>query len=126
MKPLIYIAGPISKGDWMLNCRRALEIAKKLIDGGFAVYVPQLSIFWHLVFLHSQPSWWLDHVDYAILSRCDALIRLPGESVGADAEVAFCEQNKIPVYVSVEDLFQCRPILKPIPTIPFSRAQEVE
>lgn len=123
MKPLIYIAGPISRGDMMMNCRRAIEIAEELIEKGFAVYVPQLSIFWH--FLKEHPhQWWLE-LDYPILKRCDALLRLPGESVGADKEVEFCEKNRIPVYLSVEDLTQCRTILKPIPTVPFSKAQEV-
>jgi hypothetical protein len=33
-----------------------------------------------------------------VLLRCDAVVRLYGESAGADFEVAIAEENKIPVY----------------------------
>jgi hypothetical protein len=36
--------------------------------------------------------------DFQWLSVCDALVRLPGESKGADREVAFCAERGVPVF----------------------------
>jgi hypothetical protein len=36
--------------------------------------------------------------------RCDALLRLPGESQGADAEVELAKKHGIPVFYSIEEL----------------------
>ena len=38
------------------------------------------------------------------VKRCDILLRLPGESNGADMEVVLAESLDIPVYYSVRDL----------------------
>ena len=43
-------------------------------------------------------------MDLELVSRCDAVLRLPGESVGADMETAFACSRSIPVYYSVEQL----------------------
>lgn len=41
------------------------------------------------------------------LERCDAIIRLPGDSSGADAEVRRAEQLKLPVFPSVAAFLEC-------------------
>jgi hypothetical protein len=40
-----------------------------------------------------------------MLARCDALLRLPGESPGADREVKRARELWIPVYGLLEDQF---------------------
>ena len=40
---------------------------------------------------------WID-LDLALLARCDGLVRLPGPSAGADAEVAWCVEHGVPVH----------------------------
>jgi hypothetical protein len=40
----------------------------------------------------------------ALAERCDAILRLPGESRGADAEVARFRARGAPVYTQVEEL----------------------
>jgi len=40
--------------------------------------------------------------------KCNAVLRLPGESKGADAEVALAEENGIDVFYSIEDLIQAQ------------------
>ena len=40
---------------------------------------------------------WID-LDLALLARCDGLVRLPGASVGAYAEVAWCDEHGVPVH----------------------------
>ena len=39
-----------------------------------------------------------------LLQHCDAVLRLPGESTGADQDVAIAEQRGIPVYHRVEEI----------------------
>lgn len=41
---------------------------------------------------------------HRLLSRCDAVLRIPGDSRGADAECALAREWGIPVYTSVADL----------------------
>ena len=39
-----------------------------------------------------------------LLQHCDAVLRLPGESRGADQDVAIARERGIPVYTSVEQV----------------------
>jgi hypothetical protein len=39
-----------------------------------------------------------------LLTHCDAVLRLPGESAGADQDVAIAQQRGIPVYRSVAEI----------------------
>ena len=40
----------------------------------------------------------------AFLRRCDAVLRLPGKSPGADKEVKEAQALDMPVYFGIEDL----------------------
>ena len=57
--------------------------------------------FWH--FLNPKPYETWIKLDEEWVLRCDALLRLPGESKGADAEVAQAKKHRIPVYYSIEE-----------------------
>jgi NAD-dependent oxidoreductase involved in siderophore biosynthesis len=39
-----------------------------------------------------------------LLAHCDAVLRLPGESRGAEQDVAIARQLGIPVYLRIEDI----------------------
>lgn len=41
---------------------------------------------------------------HRLLQHCDAVLRLPGESAGADQDVAIARQRGLPVYRSVEEI----------------------
>ncbi len=41
---------------------------------------------------------------HRLLQHCGAVLRLPGESTGADQDVALARQRGIPVYTRVEDI----------------------
>ncbi len=98
----VYVAGPVSKGDMAHNIHQAIDAADKLMAVGYTVFVPHLTFFWHLIngmrFEHEK---WMAQ-DFAWLELCNALIRLPGESKGADMEVDFCKEHSIPVFYSIE------------------------
>ncbi|UOF78529.1 hypothetical protein [Caudoviricetes sp.] len=64
-------------------------------------YVPHLTHFWDIV-SHKETLDWL-HLDKVWLASCDAMVRLPGESRGADIEEEFALRRGIPVFHSVAD-----------------------
>lgn len=39
-----------------------------------------------------------------LLERCDAVLRLPGESTGADQDVAIAESRGLPVYYDIAEI----------------------
>ena len=43
-------------------------------------------------------------VAHRLLERCDAVLRLPGESRGADLDVARARELGLPVYFSIDEL----------------------
>jgi len=84
---IVYIAGPLtSSGNVAVNIRKALYIAESLVDAGFLPVIPHLTHFWHFVFPKDY-EWWLA-LDLQWLEVCDFIIRIPGESKGADREMA--------------------------------------
>jgi hypothetical protein len=102
MKPKVYVAGPYTKGDVALNVRKAIEAGNELTQHGFAAFVPHFTHFWHLLFPHEY-QFWIEH-DEEWISVCDYLLRLPGDSSGADGEVKFAKEHGIKVFYSMGDL----------------------
>lgn len=117
---VIYIAGPITKGDPVWNAAQADRAAFELMERGFAVINPMLTMWAgaaeaggtrpdpkaHGPFETLTHETWVK-TSLALVERCDAVLRLPGDSRGADAEVAHADLKGIPVYYSVEDV-TCR------------------
>lgn len=98
----IYIAGPYSVGDTAVNVRNAILAADLVAAKGYVPYVPHVLHFWHLVLPHDYEFW--TTLDFAWLKRCDAVLRLPGVSLGADTEVALASLWGMPIYFNVEEL----------------------
>jgi hypothetical protein len=98
----VYIASPYTKGDVAQNVRASLLAADQLVALGFLPYAPLLSHFWHLVSPKPYETWMM--LDKEWILRCDCLLRLPGESSGADAEVKWAEENAIPVFYSIQKM----------------------
>lgn len=101
MRPLvIYIAGPYSAPDPCINTHRAIAYADVLLQRDLCVpVVPHLSHFWHTMHPHPYGDW--IRMDLALLERCDGVIRLAGDSPGADGEVARANELGLPVYSEV-------------------------
>ena len=92
----VFVSGPYTKGDVAANVRAAIEAAAQLTDTGYIVYLPHLTHFWHLVSPRPYEDW--IKLDLAWLKLCDAVVRLPGESPGADREETEADTLGIPVY----------------------------
>ena len=98
----VYIASPYTKGDPAVNVKIQIDMADELITKGFAPFVPLYSHFQHMH--HPRPyEDWLK-LDLEWIKSCDCVLRLSGESSGADKEVEFAEKNNILFFYSIEDL----------------------
>jgi hypothetical protein len=100
----IYLASPYSIGDPLTNVRRQIDAAEELINAGFYPYLPLLSHFQHQIHPHDYDTW--VRLDDAWVACCQALLRLPGESKGADREVALALRLGIPVFYSILDIIK--------------------
>jgi len=81
---LVYISGPYTQGDPVENARNAMLVGTAVFLLGGAPFVPHTSITWHAIHPMKWEQWLA--LDLAMLRRCDSIIRLPGESSGADLE----------------------------------------
>lgn len=116
----VYICGPISKGDLLHNVDQATAAFVALAKAGFAPMCPHWSVY-------SKPAVGSSYSDYVFcvatangndemtyadwigvdlpwVEVSDAVLRLPGESTGADMEVAHAAKHEIPVMDSVADV----------------------
>ncbi len=102
-RPLVYIAGPYTHPDPVQNTHEVIRVAAELVDKGLVTpFVPHLTLLWHLVDPRPLDFWY--EYDVAMLARCDALLRLPGDSTGADREVAFAKERGLPVFTKQDEL----------------------
>lgn len=97
----VYVAGPYT-GDTLANTHAAIAAGNVLLDAGLWPYVPHLSHYWHEQHPHDYEAWMA--LDFAWVRRCDALLRMPGTSSGADREVALATEIGIPVFRSPEEV----------------------
>ena len=92
----IFIAGPYTTGDVASNVREAIEIADVLLSQDVIPFIPHLAHFWHLLCPHEYTVW--TEYDIEWLKVCDGLLRMPGDSPGAENEIEKAKEFGIPVY----------------------------
>ncbi|RMI13701.1 DUF4406 domain-containing protein [Cellulomonas triticagri] len=113
---LILIAGPYQSGTdgdpaaMAANLRRLEEAAWPVFARG---HVPMIGEWVALPVLASMGASGptdpraadvLYPTAERLLQHCDAVLRLPGESRGADQDVAIARRRGLPVYTSVEEI----------------------
>lgn len=113
---LLYIAGPISKGDLRANIRQACEAGIRLMKHGVAVHVPHLTCYMGQVYRGDGaipevlPSgtviedWY--QMSLVEVRRCDGVLRLPGQSSGSDMEVDEARGMGKPIFHSVDEVLE--------------------
>ncbi len=99
---LIYVAGPYSKGDVTENIRNALKAADEIWGLGHTPVIPHLCHLWHAISPKKYQEWLA--YGQSLLWYCDAILRLPGSSLGADKEVEFALRVGIMVYYNIVDI----------------------
>jgi nucleoside 2-deoxyribosyltransferase len=105
-KLMVYVAGPFrANSSWKMeqNIRRAESLALEAWADGYTAICPHANTRFYQ---HELPDdVWLKG-DLTILSRCDAVLLTKDwlDSSGARAEVAFADQNGIPVFMHLTEL----------------------
>lgn len=101
----IYIAAPYSRGVPDEVMARVIDAAERLRAVGWAPFIPHTMTFlWAVRYQHPK-GYWLDF-DNEWLTRCDAILRLPGESSGADAEVGLARALGLQVFRTLEEALE--------------------
>lgn len=117
-KKRVYIAGPITKGPLDGNINQATDAFVALARAGLAPFCPHWSCYsgratrtaeGHVIAFAGVTPNGLTHedwygIDLSWVSVADAVIRLPGESRGADLEVAEAHRAGIPVFGAVGEV----------------------
>jgi len=98
----VYVASPYTIGDVAVNVKTQMDIANELMDNGFAPFVPLYLHFQHM--MHPRPYQDWIKIDLEWVKVCDCILRLEGESSGADGEVEFANELGIPVFYSIEEV----------------------
>ena len=103
-KAIVYIASPYTAGDVQANVDRQRLMAHRLLDLGYCPIVPLLSHY--LEEIHPRP-WdeWMQ-MDFTLLKTAHCVLRLPGESKGADLEVAYARELGMPVFYSINGMLE--------------------
>lgn len=97
MKPLVYIAGPYTNPDPVLNTRSAIQIGMSIYETGLAaVEIPHVSLLTHMVEPRELDFWYQYDLDK--LEHCHAVYRFAGVSSGADKEEEFAESLELPIF----------------------------
>jgi hypothetical protein len=97
----IYVAGPFS-GEELANTLAALEAGERLEAIGCDAFVPHIFYWWNREYPKTYEHWLKKCLLW--MRKCDAVYRLPGESRGADCEVAVASIYDIPVFRSEEEV----------------------
>ncbi len=87
---IIFISGPYAKPDPVVNTRNAILAGEEVLKLGHIPFIPHLNHLWHLVSPHPEEFWYAH--DLIWLRKCDAILRLPGESRGADNEMKMAKK----------------------------------
>lgn len=98
----VYIASPYSNGDKNINVLRQICAYGEIISMGAIPYAPLLAHYVDEVCPQSYDTWM--KIDFEWIAECDCLLRLEGDSSGADAEVKEMLRLGRPVFYSLDEL----------------------
>ncbi len=117
---MILVAGPYRSGTndeperMAENLRRLESVTLNLFRAG---HIPMIGEWVALPLLRlaggqrpGDAAWQeiLYPVANRLITRCDAVLRLPGESKGADEDVRLAQEMGLAVYYNLEDVPGCR------------------
>jgi hypothetical protein len=98
----VYIASPYTKGDVAVNVKLQMDTFDELVDFGYVPFCPLYYHFQHMAHPRPYEDWTI--LDLEWVAVCDCLLRIGGESEGADNEVKLAESKGIPVVYSIHEL----------------------
>jgi len=102
----VYLSSPITLGDRNRNLYVACRAQKSLMEKGYAAWNPVLSMLapfaWEKNPRITHETW--IECDLAWVAVADCVLRIPGESRGADIECDYARCRGIPVYNSIAEV----------------------
>ncbi len=98
----VFISGPYAYPDPVINTRNAILAGNKIAKLGHIPFIPHLNLQWHMVCPHNANFWYKYDLEW--LDICDAVLRLPGWSRGADKEVEYAKLKGIRVIYGINEL----------------------
>ncbi len=98
----VYVASPYTLGDVAVNVKFQMDYADQLMNFGFYPFIPLYSHFQHMAHPRPYEDW--IYIDLVWVEACDCILRLGGESKGADGEVRYANQLGKPVFYSLNEL----------------------
>lgn len=104
---VVYISSPYTLGDVAKNVKVQMDAAHRIMDLGHCPIWPLASHFLHIDRARPVRDWM--EVDIELVKRSDVVLRLPGESAGADEEVMEALKADVPVcytWASLEEELQ--------------------
>jgi len=96
----VYIAGPFRQGDQFVNVREAVLVGRRIRQYGHVPFIPHFYCLAHMIAPMPEEFWMQWGMDE--LQACDCVVRLPGASLGSDAEVERAKVLGMPVFYGVE------------------------
>jgi hypothetical protein len=102
MMRVVYIASSYRHGSQAVNVAVQMNAAHKLMDLGISPITPLLTHFLEIYQQRPEEDWL--KADLELVRRSDAVWRIPGESKGADGEVALAKELGIPVFFTLEQI----------------------
>ena len=100
VRVMIYIAAPYTQGDVAENIKKVIEVADEVaLRPHFIPFVPHLTHLWHIISPHPWEFWMA--IDLHFLHFANCVLRLPGESTGADQEDVIAKELGIPLVYSL-------------------------
>lgn len=102
-KTKVYVAGPYSSAP-EANTDAAIEWGNELLAAGYVPFIPHLVHFWHERFPGSYEQW-MGYVTEFLLT-CDVVLRIPGESPGAERELQIARKHSMPIFYHLQDLLE--------------------
>lgn len=111
----VYIAGPYA-GDAPHDYTGYVEIDRNILqakaafielaNAGIGAFCPHTHSEHFELFAPDVPSTYWHELDQHFIKSCDALLRLPGESKGADREVEIAQTLRMPVLYSLAEALE--------------------
>ena len=109
-RPKVYVAGPMTDGGGqpnILTIKEGVVVSSFLMEWGYIPFCPQLS-FWANQIRPTPYDTWIDY-DKEWIEVCDCLLRLPGDSRGADLEAEYALSLGLPVFLDLMTLVAAFP-----------------
>lgn len=104
MSKRVFISSPYTLGDTCDNVRRQHDAMAALLMLGHLPFAPLLSHYQQII----HPMGWEEWIrwDLEWLAQCQVVLRLPGQSKGADIECVRARELLIPVLTTRAELIE--------------------